>query len=134
MMVVFMAHTEFTVKTSEKRQIVDITDKVAPLVKGVKDALCTIYIPHTSAAVIINEHEPNLEKDFLDIFEKLVPKAAWRHNKIDNNAEAHLKSSIAGISTSIPVIDGALALGNWQKIMLCEFDGPRTRRVIVMVR
>ena len=130
-----MPQTEFSIRSSQPIQLLDLTDNVAALVKGVKEGICLVYLPHATAGIIVNEYEPNLEQDFMEFFSKLAPKSKeWKHNKIDDNAEAHLKSALASPSATVPVADGKLVLGTWQRILLCEFDGPRQRRVVVAVR
>ena len=124
----------FTVRTSNPREIVDITDEVSRRVSKVREGICLVYVPHATAGLIINEYEPNIAEDYVGFFEKLVPKARWKHNIIDDNAEAHLKSGLVGPSATVPVSDGRLVLGTWQRLLLCEFDGPRDRRIAVMVR
>jgi len=130
---------EFKVRTTKKHEVVDITSLVSECVRELADcppeAICLVYVPHATAGVIINEHEPNIAQDFASFFEKLVPTAGtWLHNSIDDNAEAHLKSGLIGASVVLPVSEKRLILGRWQRVMLCEFDGPRERNVIVMVR
>jgi len=126
---------EFRVMTAKRRDLVDITEQVEALVSkcGISDGICLVYVPHATAAIIINEFEPNIKQDFEDVFERLFPDGNYRHNRIDDNAQAHLKSGFIGPSATIPVENGALQLGTWQSIILCEFDGPRERRVIVKV-
>jgi secondary thiamine-phosphate synthase enzyme len=117
--------------------MIDITQEVADEVRrtGVKDGLCLVFVPHTTAAVVINENaDPNVCQDILDAMGRLVPEGAWRHDRIDNNAAAHIKATILGPSETVPVRGGALRLGAWQRLMLVEFDGPRDRTVIVEVR
>ena len=88
-----------------------------------------------TAAVVINENDdPNVCEDVLDALDKLIPAGVWRHDRVDGNAAAHIKSAILGPGETIPVRDGKLVLGTWQAIMLVELDGPRDRRVIVTVR
>jgi secondary thiamine-phosphate synthase enzyme len=125
---------EFTIRTTRAREIVDITGEVSARARGAKEGICLVYVPHATAGLIINEWEPNIAADYAEFFERLVPKAGWRHNSIDDNAEAHLKSGLVGPSVSVPVADGRLVLGTWQRILLCDFDGPRDRRVVVVVR
>ena len=125
---------EFAVRTSKGRQLIDITDEVSARVKG-KEGICLIYVPHATAGLIINEDESNLASDFEKLFERLAPKnEKWAHNKIDDNAHAHLLSGLVSPSVCVPVVNGKLALGTWQRILLCEFDGPRERKVMVVVR
>jgi len=125
-----------TVKTSGQHQIVDITRIVEKAVdeSGVEEGICLVHLPHATAALIIGECEPNLERDYARFFSEFVPKSDYGHNSIDDNAEAHLKSAFFGSGKAIPVSGGKLALGTWQSIMLCEFDGPRARTVQVVVK
>jgi secondary thiamine-phosphate synthase enzyme len=128
---------EFRIKSSRKYQMIDITANVAEIVqkKAVSEAICCVYTPHTTAAITINENDdPNVCEDVLDALAKLIPQGVWRHDRIDNNAAAHIKAAIIGPSEAIPVSDGKLLLGTWQAVMLVELDGPRERRVIVDVR
>lgn len=128
---------EFTVRSSKKYQMLDVTARVAEVVKKsqVRDGICLVYVPHATAAVAINENaDPNVCEDILDALAKLIPEGKWRHDRIDDNAAAHIKASIVGPSEAIPVRDGRLFLGTWQSIMVVDFDGPRERRVIVEVR
>lgn len=128
---------EFTVCTRATQEMVDITGRVAELVKatGVEDGICVIYVPHATAAVVINENaDPNVCADILDALAGLVPEGRWRHDRIDNNAAAHIKATILGPSEAVPVQRGRLRLGTWQSLMLVELDGPRDRSVIVEVR
>ena len=126
---------EFTIRTSKDRDLLDVTEEVlrAASKGGVKDGVCLVYVPHATAGIIVNEFEPNIAHDFTQMFERLFPPGDYRHNMIDDNAQAHLKSGFVGPGASIPVTAGRLDLGTWQRIILCEFDGPRERRVIVKV-
>ena len=128
---------EFTVRTRKKQEMVDITGKVADLVNqiGISDGICLVYVPHATAAVAINENaDPNVCGDILDALAQVIPEGRWRHDRIDNNAAAHIKATLLGPSESIPVRGGRLRLGTWQSVMLVELDGPRERTVIVEVR
>ncbi len=128
---------EFCVRTSQTQEMVDITARVDELVRGsgVADGLCLVYLPHATAAVAINENaDPNVCQDILDALARLIPDGAWRHDRIDNNAAAHIKATILGPGQTVPVRGGRLRLGTWQSLMLVEFDGPRERTVIVEVR
>jgi secondary thiamine-phosphate synthase enzyme len=128
---------EFLVKTERKSQIIDITATVADIVRqsAVREGICCVYTPHTTAAITINENDdPNVCEDILEALAKLIPEGIWRHDRIDNNAAAHIKASLIGPSEAIPVQDGKLMLGRWQAVMFVELDGPRERRVIVEVR
>jgi secondary thiamine-phosphate synthase enzyme len=128
----------FIVKTNKKNEIVDITSEVKNCVKKIcerekiKEGICVVYVPHATAAVTINEnYDPAVCEDFLNFLSKLVPEGIWKHDRIDRNGAAHIKSALIGPSVSIPIKDSSLMLGTWQGIMLCEFDGPRERKVIV---
>ena len=128
---------DIKIHTKKTQEMVDITAKVAEVVQqaGVRNGLCMVYVPHATAAVVINENaDPNVCQDILDAMGRLVPEGAWRHDRIDNNAAAHIKATILGPSETVPVRGGALRLGTWQRLMLVELDGPRDRTVIVEVR
>jgi secondary thiamine-phosphate synthase enzyme len=130
-------HTELTVSTHRKQEVVDITREVADVVarSSVSAGTCTVFVPHATAAVVINESaDPNLSDDLLDALHKLVPDGIWRHDRIDDNGAAHIKAAILGPSETIPVQNGRLLLGTWQAIMLVDLDGPRRRRLVVTVR
>lgn len=122
-----------TVRTEAEQQLVDITSTVRHVVResGVTRGACMIFIPHTTAAVTINENaDPNVRSDLVNILESMVPsKGNYLHT--EGNAHAHAKASLVGPSISVFVEAGQLVLGTWQAIFLCEFDGPRTRRVNV---
>ncbi len=128
---------EFTVRTRRKRELVDITKRVQEAVRasGVEEGMCCVYVPHATAAVVVNENaDPQVCEDLLDALAKLFPDGVWRHDRVDNNASAHLKAAVTGPGQVIPVLRGQLALGRWQAVMLAEFDGPRERTVMVVVR
>jgi secondary thiamine-phosphate synthase enzyme len=128
---------DITLRTRKTQEMIDITQQVADEVRrnGVKEGLCLVFVPHATAAVVINENaDPNVCQDILDAMERLVPEGGWRHDRIDNNAAAHIKATILGPSETVPVRGGVLGLGTWQSLMLVEFDGPRDRTVIVEVR
>ena len=125
----------FTVRTSKHTQMINITAEVRSAVKesGVKDGVCMVFIPHTTAAVTINENaDPDVVRDFTMEIDKIVP---WEDGyfHMEGNSAAHLKSSMIGFSEQIIVEDGRLILGTWQGIYFMEFDGPRTRKVYVKV-
>ena len=130
-----MAFKTISVKTESAQQLIDIMPQVRHVVResGVKSGMCSIFIPHTTAAVTINENaDPNVRKDLLNILESLVPsKGKYLHT--EGNAHAHAKASMIGPSISVFVEAGQLVLGTWQAIFLCEFDGPRTRNVLLRV-
>ena len=125
----------FQVKTSIQSEFIDITRSVQEAVKktGVKDGICIIFIPHTTAAVTINENaDPSVVQDILMELNKMVPfKDPYRH--MEGNSPAHIKASLLGCSEMVIVESGKLVLGTWQGIFFCEFDGPRNREVRVRV-
>lgn len=126
---------QIPVKTSSRSQLLDITIEVQNAVKesGVTDGLCTVYVPHTTAGVTINENaDPDVVRDILDTLNRLVPQSdAYRHR--EGNADSHVKASMMGFSVNVFVENGRLLLGTWQGIYFCEFDGPRSRQVHVRV-
>lgn len=125
-----------SVKSGVRAEMIDITGPVREMVRqaNAKDGLCLVYVPHTTAGVTINEGaDPDVCKDILARLEFLVPKnAGYRH--AEGNADSHIKASLMGSSVTVLVEKGSLVLGTWQKIFLCEFDGPRTRKVFVAFR
>lgn len=126
----------FEVRTGSRIEIVDITSKVKDFVKetGKFDGIALIHTKHTTTAIIVNESESRLNEDILSIVKKLIPTGAgYKHDQIDNNADAHLRAIFLGNSVVIPISDGRLDLGTWQSILFIELDGPRTRRIIVKV-
>ena len=120
-----------TVKTGSRTEFVDITADIQKALSaaGVQSGLCMVYVPHTTAAVTINESaDPSVKKDILMILNRVVPwEADYRH--LEGNSPAHVKSTIVGASELVMVENGRLLLGTWQGIFFCEFDGPRTRKV-----
>ena len=122
---------EINIKSTKKQELIDITSLVKSKI-NIKNGLINIYTAHATAAIIINENaDPNICTDILNCLSQLIPEGKWLHDKIDNNAAAHIKASILGPSETIPIKDGKLQLGTWQSIMLAELDGPRTRKVIL---
>ena len=124
-----------SVQTSARMQIKDITKEVARLVKqaGVKNGVCYLYVPHTTAGILVNESDdPDVARDIGDTLDRLVPRdAGYKH--YEGNADSHIKASLVGTSETIPIEGGQLALGRWQGVFFCEFDGPRQRTVKVRI-
>ncbi len=120
------------VSTKKRFELVDITQLVSDEVSS-RSGLCNVYVPHTTCGILVNENEPGLLKDVESMLSSAVPDKDYAHNRIDNNADAHLRSILTCASQTIPLLDGSLALGTWQRIFLAEFDGPRERKVIVTV-
>ena len=125
--------TTITVKTKAKTELIDITSEIQHLVRsqGFADGLCMLYVPHTTAAVTINESaDPSVRSDILMVLNKIVPwEAGYRH--LEGNSPAHVKATLVGASEMIAIENGKLVLGTWQGIFFCEFDGPRTRKLHV---
>ena len=123
------------VKTTSRIEMIDITSEVQRLVseEGINEGICLVYCPHTTAGVVINEHaDPSVAEDIASALTEQYPhRRAWRH--LEGNADAHVKSAVVGISAMIPITGGRLALGTWQGIFFCEFDGPRSRELYVQI-
>ena len=118
------------VQTHQRREMVDITRRVADVVGGAGDGLCHVYVPHTTAAVVINEHaDPDVARDLTAAYEAMVPQMQFAH--AEGNSDAHLITTLLGSSITVPVEDGRLRLGTWQGIFFVELDGPRSRKVWV---
>lgn len=121
------------IKTNSQTEMIDVTTLIQDQVtdSGISEGLCMVFVPHTTAAVTINESaDPAVKHDILMVLNKIVPwKETYRH--MEGNSPAHLKTSLIGSSETIAVEKGRLVLGTWQGIFLCEFDGPRTRKLDV---
>ena len=129
-------HKKISVQTNKRNELVDITELVETEIESFsdenKEGLVNIFIPHATAGVTINENaDPNLPKDISNFLTDKIPQGKWLHDKIDGNADSHIKSSVIGNSVMIPFQKGRLLLGQWQDVFLCEFDGPRKRRIIL---
>ena len=126
---------EFTVKTSAREQIVDITSLVQKAVSesNIKDGFAFCYVPHTTAAITINENaDPDVTRDILYKLKKEIPQSEGYHHA-EGNSDAHIKSSLFGTSQQILIENGRLVLGTWQAVFFCDFDGPRQRKFIVRI-
>lgn len=121
------------VKSKTRNEFIDITETVEEVIKevGIKDGICCLYVPHTTAAITINEGaDPSVQRDIINVLSRLIPHDMnYAHR--EGNADAHIKSTIVGSSVNVIIEDGKLLLGTWQAIFFCEFDGPRHRRVAV---
>ena len=126
---------QLTIKTHNQTEMIDITNQVEQLLDGqaLKDGICMIYVPHTTAAVTINESaDPSVKSDMLMVLNQIVPwEANYRH--MEGNSPAHVKSTLVGASELIAIEKGRLVLGTWQGIFFCEFDGPRNRKMHVRI-
>ena len=123
------------IATSSRSQMLDVTREVERAVSesGVQEGFCHIYVPHTTAGIAINENaDPSVAQDILAVLEKIAPRGgSYRH--LEGNADSHVKASTVGSSETVLIEDGRLVLGTWQGLFLCEFDGPRRRRLLVKV-
>ena len=126
----------FELSTHSHNELVDITTDVQRVVSesGVRDGICSVFTMHATAAITINENDDeNIGADFVRALSKMVVEHdGWLHDRVDNNAAAHIKSALVGPSETIPVEGGKLLLGTWQNVFFCEFDGPRRHRGIVV--
>lgn len=118
---------ELSIDTNNKEEFIDITKHIEELL-NIKEGICIVYCPHTTAGLTINEGaDPSVKSDILNALDKLTPKLNYKH--FEGNSPAHIKSSIMGNSLNILIEDNRLKLGQWQSIYFCEFDGPRTRKI-----
>jgi len=124
---------EFTIRTAHRFEMIDITDRINDLIREseTRSGVGYVFIPHTTSAVTINENaDPNVPRDILASLDRVIPLAdRYRHD--EGNSAAHIKASLVGNSELFLIADQRVVLGTWQSIFFCEFDGPRTRRVIV---
>ncbi|HRZ78520.1 MAG TPA: secondary thiamine-phosphate synthase enzyme YjbQ [bacterium] len=126
---------QFEIRTSARTQMIDMTGEISKIVSesGIKDGLAVIHIPHTTAAVTINENaDPDVQKDMTKFMDRLIPHENWFAHS-EGNSDSHIKSSLFGCSQTVIIEKGRLVLGTWQGIYFCEFDGPRSRKVFVKV-
>lgn len=125
----------FSVKTNVRNQMIDITSEVQSVVsnKNVKSGICMVFVPHTTAAVTINESaDPDVRTDIISFMSKLIPNTSeFKH--LEGNSDSHIKTSFFGSSETIIIENGRLVLGTWQNVYFCEFDGPRIRKVYVKI-
>ena len=125
---------QIDVPTSERVEVLDVTGEVEDAVPENATGTCTVFVPHTTAGVTINENERRLLADLTTALDRLVPEDEdYGHNAVDDNADAHIRSMLLGSSVTVPVEDGDLGLGTWQSLLFVESDGPRTRRLTVTV-
>ncbi len=128
---------EFEIQTNKREEVIDITSQIEEVIsKNSNDnsKICLVYVPHTTCAAIINEnYDPNVCDDIINFLQNIIPRGKWKHDKIDGNGDAHVKSSIIGCSELIPIKNKKLQLGRWQNIALAEFDGSRNRKIIVKI-
>lgn len=125
------------VRSGEREQLVEFTDDVRRKLKeaGAAEGICVLYVQHTTAGLTINENaDPDVPRDMLHALRTLVPQHGMGFRHGEENADAHIKASLTGSSITVPFHNGELLLGRWQGIFLCEFDGPRERQVIMLLR
>jgi len=122
------------VKTEERVAVRDVTAEVSEAIpEDVVDGVCTAFVPHTTAGIVVNEAEGRLLSDIENALERLVPRGeGYDHDAIDDNADAHLRAMLLGESVSVPIEAGELVLGTWQSVLFVECDGPRTRSLEVV--
>jgi secondary thiamine-phosphate synthase enzyme len=123
------------VRTNKKNGLYDITAEVAGLIKSANiiSGIASVYARGSTAAIMIQENwDQSVQNDVITLLNRIIPSGIWDHDHQDNNGDAHLKSGLIGASQTIPVIEGTLGLSTWQNIFLCEFDGPREQREVVV--
>ncbi len=125
----------FTIQTHSKEELIDITPKVKETIgaSGIRNGICFVYVPHTTAGVTINENaDPSVKTDILMTFRNIVPDSL-RYTHAEGNSPAHVKATLVGSSIALIVENGCPALGTWQGVFFCEFDGPRRREAYIKV-
>ena len=125
-----------TIKTHRRNELIDVTDRISDAVSksGITDGLAVAFVPHTTAGITINENaDPSVVHDILYCLEKLIPHSQRGFQHSEGNSDSHIKASLVGSSVTVMVENSQLALGTWQGMYFCEFDGPRTRRLMVKV-
>jgi len=126
----------FTINTKNKQEVIDITSQIKEIIKqsNVNSGICVVYVAHATASIIINENDdPEINNDFLEALSKLIPQGKWRHDRLDGNADAHIKAAITGSSRTLIIKDNKPILGTWQNIMLADFDGLKQRTITVKI-
>ncbi len=122
---------QFTIQTSRRNEFIDITAQIQELVEEVSEGVATVFVPHTTTGITINENaDPAVPRDILKKLEELIPQQG-NYSHMEGNSDAHIKASLFGSSVRVIIKDGQLLLGTWQAIFFCEFDGPRTRKFYV---
>lgn len=128
---------QLTITTTSKREVIDITDEVAKAIRHahpeIRSGICQLSVLHTTAALTCADLDPGTDLDLLDAFEAMVPKLQYRHPHDPSHVRDHILSALIGTNITIPINDGVLVLGTWQRIVLMEFDGPRERRVTLTI-
>ncbi|WP_167613477.1 secondary thiamine-phosphate synthase enzyme YjbQ [Maribellus sediminis] len=123
------------VATNKSNTLVDVSEQVRDIVRrsNVSTGLVNVYVQGATAGIMIQENwDDSVQNDVVTLFRKLIPAGVWEHDAQDNNGDSHLKAGIVGPGETIPIVEGKLGLSTWQNIFLCEFDGPREERSIVV--
>ncbi len=126
---------EFEIESNNRLEIINITSKVEKIVResGIKDGFCLVFLPHATATILLNEDEPRIRDDYKRFIEETFKKEGYKHDLIDSNAYAHVCSAFTKAFAMIPIKDSKLYRGTWQEILLAELDGPRRRKVFVLI-
>jgi len=123
------------IETDKQNGLYDITEEVRRIVKNSKvpEGIVSIYVQGATAGIMIQENwDQSVQNDMINLLKKLIPAGVWEHDMQDNNGDSHLKAGLIGPSETVPILNGEMGLSTWQNIFLCEFDGPRTKRTIVV--
>lgn len=132
----FMTYT-LKIRTRSREEMVDITDEVRAKLResGAKEGVCTLFSQHTTCGLTVNENaDPDVQRDMLQHLRKLIPQHNQNFRHAEENSDAHIKTTLVGTSVAVPFAEGDLLLGRWQGIFLCEFDGARERKVLMILR
>jgi secondary thiamine-phosphate synthase enzyme len=130
-----MMQKKIAVSTTRHNELVDITKEIVKIVdqSKIQTGLVNVYVQGATAGIMIQENwDDSVQNDVVSLFKKLIPAGVWEHDAQDNNGDSHLKAGIVGPGETIPIINGKMGLSTWQNIFLCEFDGPRSERSIVV--
>ena len=128
-------HKSIFISTDSHEGLYDITDQVKEILKksDVKNGLLNVYVRGATAGIMIQENwDQSVQNDVVNLLRKLIPNGVWEHDAQDGNGDSHLKAGLVGPSETIPIVNGTLQLSTWQNIFVCEFDGPRQKREIVI--
>lgn len=123
--------TIISVDTDRRTQVIDISDRVEAALPADADGVVTVFVHHTTAGIAVNEAESHLLGDMETFLDDAVDDDGWEHDRLDGNADSHLRALVVGASETIPISDGTLDIGTWQSVLLVECDGPRSRTVTV---
>jgi secondary thiamine-phosphate synthase enzyme len=129
-----MRRETITVSSSSREELVDVTEELRELARRAPEArLVALFAKGATSAVMIQENwDPNIREDITECLRRIAPRGEWLHDRVDGNADAHLKAGIVGPSETIPIEDGQLVLGRWQNVFFCDFDGPRSNRQLIV--